>query len=208
MFTGNAAQRWPIAIGYVPQDVMLELYVLRFGLVHLLSMACLYNLCQRLRCCSAQECCNRIIGVLLLLYRQPLASPPPMPSMRHLLRIFLILALCADGVTGAWAATRMAVKQASQTNLAAGTKAKAGCDTDASNHKAPTSTPAQEQDEHEDCDCGTSASCACGCMLTFHPGRTTPLFAAQHALVSVYLAPPLLPAVHTEVSWVFRPPIC
>lgn len=154
------------------------------------------------------KCCNQIIGVLLLLYRQPVASPPLMPSMPHLLRIFLILALCADGVTGAWAATRMAVKQASQTNLAAGTKAKSDCDTGASHRKESATTPAQDQDEHEDCDCGTSASCACGCMLTFHPGRTAPLFAAQHALVSVYLAPPLLPAVHTGVSWVFRPPIC
>ena len=150
--------------------------------------------------------------MLLLWYRQPLACLPPMPSIRLLLRICLIVALCADGVTGAWAATRMAVNQASQANQTSGAKTKSGCDTDATHRKAPASvpatTPAQDQDEHEDCDCGGSASCTCGCMLTFHPGRTTPLFAAQHALVSVYLAQPLLPAVHTEVSRLFRPPIC
>lgn len=156
-------------------------------------------------------------GVLLLWWRQHLLSLLPMPSIRLLLRICLIVALCADGVTGAWAATRMAVNQASQAHQIDGTKAKSDCDTSSSHRKASASTPAtapaqdqatQDQDEHEDCDCGGSASCACGCMLTFHPGRTTPLFAAQHALVSVYLAQPLLPAVHTEVSRLFRPPIC
>ena len=138
-----------------------------------------------------------------------------MPSIRPLLRIILIVALCADGVAGAWAATRMAVSQASQAQqTGAGAKAKPDCDTDAVHRKASPSTLAtvpvqdQGQSEHEDCDCGGSASCACGCVLTFHPGRTTPLFAAQHALVSVHLAQPLLPAVHSEVSRLFRPPIC
>ncbi|HEX7802834.1 MAG TPA: CopL family metal-binding regulatory protein [Pseudoxanthomonas sp.] len=154
---------------------------------------------------------NTFNHVLLLWYRQLVARLSPMPSIRLLLRIFLILVLCADGTTGAWAATRMATNQASQANQAsAGAKSKSGCDTDNSHDKtsasAPTA-PASGQDQHDDCDCGSDASCACGCMLTFHPGRTAPLFAAQHALMSVHPAQPLLPVVPTQVSRLFRPPI-
>jgi len=131
------------------------------------------------------------------------------PSIRHLLRIFLIIVLCADGTTGAWAATRMATNQASHAGQAsAGAKSKSGCDTSANHDKASASAPAAPaagQDQHDGCDC--DASCACGCMLTFHPGRTAPLFAAQHALMSVHLAQPLLPVVPTQISRLFRPPI-
>lgn len=196
---------------------MLELYVMRFRLIHALSMSCLYNPCQLLRCCNAQNCCNQNIGMLLLWYRQPLASLPPMPPVRHLLRIFLILALSADGITGAWAATRMAVNQASQAQAQtlAGEKAKPGCETDKVSRRTSAATPAQapvqmlehDQDDHEDCDCGDHVSCVCGCMLTFFPVRATTLFAAQHALTSMHLTQPLLPALHPEVSRRFRPPI-
>lgn len=140
-----------------------------------------------------------------------LACLPLMPSIRLLLRIFLIVVLCADATTGAWAATRMAVNRASQADHAnAGAKSKSDCDTNDSHDKtsvsAPTA-PASGQDQHEDCDCGSDASCACGCMLTFHPGRTAPLFAAQHALTSVHPAQRLLPVVPAQISRLFRPPI-
>jgi hypothetical protein len=158
--------------------------------------------------CRTKNIDNAFGCVLLLWYRQPVARLPPVPSIRHLLRIFLILVLCADGTTGAWAATRMATNQASQAGQAsAATKSKSDCDTSASHGKKPASAPAAGQDQHDGCDCGSDASCACGCMLTFHPGRTAPLFAAQHALMSVHPAQPLLPVVPTQVSRLFRPPI-
>ena len=73
--------------------------------------------------------------------------------------------------------------------------------------KAAQGAPAAPLDHHDDCDCSTVSGCACSCMLTFFPGRNAPLFAAQHTLASVYLAPPLLPPARRQVSRLFRPPI-
>lgn len=151
-----------------------------------------------------------------------------MPSPRVLLRLLLILVLCTDGIFAAWASTRMAVNELGRTGYSgashhgagqAGTAAekrlaKARADDQPgaqvaarARGKAAQGAPAAPLDHHDDCDCSNVSGCACSCMLTFFPGRTTPLFAAQHTLASVYLAPPLLPPARRQVSRLFRPPI-
>lgn len=135
-----------------------------------------------------------------------------MPSSRVLLRMFLILVLCADGIFAAWASTRMAVAELGH-----------GASSSVSHHGAsgPAKAPGQRlaQDDgagapvpdpsphHDDCDCSSLSGCTCSCMLTFFPGRNAPLFCAQHTLASMHLAPPLLPPVRHRLSALFRPPI-
>ena len=154
-----------------------------------------------------------------------------MPSPRVLLRLLLILVLCTDGIFAAWASTRMAVNELGRTGYSgvshhgAGSAgqararaekqlAKARAETrpgaqlaTATRGKAAQGAPAAPLDHHDDCDCSNVSGCACSCMLTFFPGRNAPLFAAQHTLASVYLAPPLLPPARRQISRLFRPPI-
>ena len=143
-----------------------------------------------------------------------------MPSPRVLLRLLLILVLCADGIFAAWASTRMAVAElghaassaASHHGASGPAKARAsaaGRDLAHDDGAPPRiADPGQPNpDHHDDCDCSGLSGCACSCMLTFFPGRNAPLFSPQHALASVYLAPPLLPPARHRLSPLFRPPI-
>jgi hypothetical protein len=138
-------------------------------------------------------------------------------SIRLLLRLVLITVLCLDGAASAWAATRMAVA-----DLAAIDDGESGQgghrqhDEQAKPDRGAAACTADtgwltgdptNGNHHDDCDCGSTTSCACSCVLTFYPGRTAPLFAAQHVLDAPYLNPPLLPEVRSGVSRVFRPPI-
>ena len=140
-----------------------------------------------------------------------------MPSPRVLLRLLLVLVLCTDGIFAAWASTRMAVNELGRTGYSgashhgagpAGTAAeKRLAKARADDQPGAQGAPAAPLDHHDDCDCSNVSGCACSCMLTFFPGRNAPLFAAQHTLASVYLAPPLLPPARRQVSRLFRPPI-
>ncbi len=138
-------------------------------------------------------------------------------SIRLLLRLVLITILCLDGTASAWAATRMAID-----DLAVAGDAGTGSDRHRQHDEQATperDAPARiadagglagdppKGDHHEDCDCGSATTCACSCVLTFYPGRTAPLFAAQHALDVPYLIPPLVPEVRSGASRLFRPPI-
>ena len=132
-----------------------------------------------------------------------------MPSPRVLLRMLLILVLCADGIFAAWASTRMAVAElghgASSSvshHGAAKTRAQGFAHEDGTGAPIPDPSP-----HHDDCDCSSLSGCACSCMLTFFPGRNAPLFCAQHTLASMHPAPPLLPPVRHRLSALFRPPI-
>lgn len=138
-----------------------------------------------------------------------------MPSLRVLLRIFLILVLCTDGIFGAWATTRMAVNElgrAAQTSASHHRSTRAGGNADTV--KLAAQAPSCEKQagldpasHHDDCDCGSVSSCTCSCMLTFFPARSVPGFAARHRLASVYPAQPPSPPVSDEISRLFRPPI-
>lgn len=137
-------------------------------------------------------------------------------SIRLLLRLVLITVLCLDGAASAWAATRMAVDDLAVAGSAGGASGHRQHDGQARPDRGAPACTADDGwltgdptdgNHHDDCDCGSATTCACSCVLTFYPGRTAPLFAAQHALDAPYLSPPLLPAVRSGVSRVFRPPI-
>lgn len=129
-----------------------------------------------------------------------------MPPLRVLLRWFLILVLCTDGIAVAWAGTRMATASVAHAiAIPASAIGREGNQVADCETQAERDAPAR-QGEHHECDCSVTG-CACNCMLTFYPERREPLFAAHHALVAVYLPPPLLPAVRHQISRVFRPPI-
>lgn len=155
-----------------------------------------------------------------------------MPPLRLLLRILLIAVLCMDGISSAWAATRMAMNDAESAAILDGMRVENERDGDHGRHvQAKAKAAAKWQagkpvatggacliDEgaaggggggshHDGCDCGSATTCACSCVLTFYPGRGAALFAAQHALDAPDLVPPLLPEVRSTVSRVFRPPI-
>ena len=129
-----------------------------------------------------------------------------MPPLRVLLRWFLILVLCTDGIAAAWAGTRMATASVAHATAARTSAIQrdrtqtADCE-----EQAERGAPAR-QGEHHECDCSVTG-CTCNCMLTFYPQRQASLFAAHPTLVAVYLPPPLLPAVRHQISRVFRPPI-
>ncbi len=138
-------------------------------------------------------------------------------SIRLLLRLVLITVLCLDGAASAWAATRMAVDDLASAGEAGGAGGRHGQHDEQArpDRGAPAcmadsgwlSGDPTNGNHHDDCDCGGTTTCACSCVLTFYPGRTAPLFAAQHVLDAPYLNPPLLPEVRSGVSRVFRPPI-
>jgi len=145
-----------------------------------------------------------------------------MPSSRVLLRMVLILVLCADGIFAAWASTRMAVAElghgaySGAAHHSADAKTRGAvreiADEGGSERRGATGSGvaghgSDPSIHHDDCDCGGLSGCACSCMLTFFPGRNAPLFAAQHTLAAAYLAPPLLPPVPHRISPLFRPPI-
>ena len=138
-----------------------------------------------------------------------------MPSLRVLLRMFLILALCADGILSAQATTRMAVRHIPPPGAVNGThsvhggarvneRAKISNDC---NKILPGGKQAGQGDQNDhQCDCSTT-SCDCSCVLTFFAGRVPVIFAARHALTSTYLPTPELPPLRRQVSRLFRPPI-
>lgn len=130
-----------------------------------------------------------------------------MPSAPSLLRAFLILVLCAEGMLGAWASTRMAVNAVAHAATPAGQAAGEGASEDCEERDASGAARQDGQSAHHDCDCGGQAACACSCMLAFYPHGGGVLFAAQHALASVYSG--ALPEHHPQatVSRLFRPPI-
>jgi hypothetical protein len=142
-----------------------------------------------------------------------------MPSLRVLLRMFLILVLCADGILSAQATTRMAVRHIPPPGSVAGSHTVHGVRTGEgvrSNERVKISNDCNknfggkqagqgDQSDHR-CDCSTT-SCDCSCVLTFFAGRVPVIFAAQHALNSTHLPTPDLPPLRRQVSRLFRPPI-
>jgi hypothetical protein len=138
-----------------------------------------------------------------------------MPSFRVLLRMFLILVLCADGILSAQATTRMAVQHIPPPGSVSGShnvhdgsrigeRAKISNDC---NKILPGGKKAGQADQDDyRCDCSTT-SCDCSCVLRLFTGRVPVIFAAQHALTSTYLPTPHLPPLRRQVSRLFRPPI-
>lgn len=118
-----------------------------------------------------------------------------MPSLRVLLRMFLILVLCADGILSAQATTRMAVRHIPPPGAVNGTHSvhggarvneRAKISNDCNKIRPDGKQAGQgDQNDHQ-CDCSTT-SCDCSCVLTFFAGRVPVIFAAQHALTSTYL---------------------
>lgn len=138
-----------------------------------------------------------------------------MPTLRVLLRMLLILAFCADGILGAQATTRMAVKHipppgsgpVGQHPVHAPRSAERVQESNNCNRiVAGARKAAPDGQGGHDCDCNP-ASCECSCVLTFYTGRVPAIFAAQHALTTIYLPPPALPPLQRQVSRLFRPPI-
>lgn len=139
-----------------------------------------------------------------------------MPSHRVLLRMLLILALCADGIVGAQAATRMMLRHVPAASAQAaghdahGTRAGIrALDRDDCNQNygsAGQGAPRPGEPADHGCDCGTAA-CDCSCMLGFYAGRVPTPFGARQALGSVYLPPPVAPPLQRQISQLFRPPI-
>ncbi|KAF1722301.1 CopL family metal-binding regulatory protein [Pseudoxanthomonas wuyuanensis] len=128
-----------------------------------------------------------------------------MPSAKSLLRVLLIFVLCAEGVLGAWASTRMAVGAIAHAEASAA--AGQGNIEDCEDGSAADRQQNDGRTAHQGCDCGAQAFCGCSCMLTFYPPGGSVLFSAQHALASVYLGTLRTHSVRNEISPVFRPPI-
>lgn len=136
-----------------------------------------------------------------------------MPSFRVLLRMFLILVLCTDGIFGAQAATRMAVRHIPPPSANAETHAVHGLrsfgrnvDGNDCNRFASAKQTGQGKQTGHDCDC-KATYCDCSCAISFFVERIRPIFAAQHALTHTYLPPPVLPPLQRQVPRLFRPPI-
>ncbi|WP_454831011.1 CopL family metal-binding regulatory protein [Pseudoxanthomonas wuyuanensis] len=128
-----------------------------------------------------------------------------MPSAKSLLRVLLIFVLCTEGILGAWASTRMAIGAIAHADAAAA--AGQGTVEDCEDGSAADRQQNGDSTAHQDCDCGSQAFCGCSCMVTFYPLGGGVLFAAQHALASVYLSTLRTHSVRNEISPVFRPPI-
>lgn len=138
-----------------------------------------------------------------------------MPSLRVLLRMFLILVLCTNGILSAQATTRMAVRHIPPPGSVGGSHSfhngarpdkRAEISDDCNEFLTAGKKAGQAGQGDHRCDCSTTA-CDCSCVLTFYTGRVPVIFAAQHALTSTYLPTPDLPPLRRQVSRLFRPPI-
>ena len=138
-----------------------------------------------------------------------------MPSLKHIFRVLLILALCVDGVASAWASTEMALKLAEHAasasadtemqdakSAAASTKASADCE-----KASPHDNGSKPAVSHVSCECDNQAACGCSCMLSLYSANSLPLFIAQYLPANLRATPHPVQPFLSEITPVFRPPI-